>query len=68
LVLITFKKMTGVSESPSINKIINGILVLSIIMLIFTLSKPSGFASLGLVIILLMFYKLKTGSSASASV
>jgi hypothetical protein len=67
LVLITFKKMTGVSESPSINKIINGILVLSILMLIFTLSKPSGFASLGLVIILLIFYKLKSGSPSSES-
>jgi len=67
LVLITFKKMTGVSsESPSINKIINMILVISIIALIFCLSKPSGFASLGLAIILLIMYKMNTGSSESA--
>lgn len=67
LVLITFKKMTGVSsESPSVNKIINGVLVMSIIMLIYCLNKPSGFASFGLAIILLMMYKMKTGSSESA--
>jgi hypothetical protein len=67
LVLITFKKMTGVSsESPSINKIINMILVISIIALIFCLSKPSGFASLGLAIILLIMYKMNTGSTESA--
>jgi len=67
LVLITFKKMTGVSsESPSINKIINMILVISIIALIFCLSKPSGFASLGLAIILLIMYKINTSSSESA--
>lgn len=67
VVLITFKKMTGVSESPSIDKIITGVLLLSIIMLIFTLSKPSGYACFGLAIILLLIYKMKSGSSASAS-
>ena len=67
LVLITFKKMTGISsEAPSVDKIVNLILVISIIALIFTLSKPSGFASLGLVIILLMLYKLKMVPSESA--
>jgi hypothetical protein len=58
----------GISSEPSVNKIINLVLIISIIMLIYCLNKPSGFASLGLAIILLMMYKMKTGSSESTSV
>lgn len=68
LVLITLKKLMGISSEPSVNKIINLVLIISIIMLIYCLNKPSGFASLGLAIILLMMYKMKTGSSESTSV
>jgi len=68
LVLITVKKMMGGEiEGSLVNKIINGVLVLAIIMLIFCLSKPSGFASLGLVIILLLLYKMNSGSSSAST-
>jgi hypothetical protein len=68
LLLVTFKKLTGVSsESPSVNKIINMALILAIIMLIYCLSKPSGFASLGLAIILLLIYNMKSGSHSESS-
>ena len=67
LFLVTVKKMMGSSSEDSlVDKIITGMLVLSIVMLIFTLSKPTGFATLGLAIIMLMLYKLNSrGSSAS---
>ena len=67
LFLVTVKKMMGSSSEDSlVDKIITGMLVLSIVMLIFTLSKPTGFATVGLAIIMLMLYKLNSrGSSAS---
>jgi hypothetical protein len=69
-VLITLKKMRGdETEGSIVDKLITVVLVLSIIAFIFCLSKPSGFASFGLAIILLMIYKMKSGdSSGSASV
>ena len=67
IVLITLKKMTGVSESPSVDKIITVVLVLAIIIFIFCLSQPTGFASLGLALILLLLYKMKSGSSSTSS-
>ena len=67
LVLITLKKMTGIeSEGSPVNKIINLVLIISIISLIYCISKPSGFASLGLALILLMIYKMKMSPSESA--
>jgi hypothetical protein len=65
LFLVTVKKMMGPSsEDSSVDKMITGVLVFSIVMLIFTLSKPTGFATLGLAIIMLMLYKLKSGESS----
>jgi hypothetical protein len=66
-VLITLKKMTGDSAGGSIvDKVITGALFLSIIAFIFTLNKPSGFASFGLAIILLILYKMKSGDSSGS--
>jgi len=65
LFLVTVKKMMGPSsEDSSVDKMITGVLVFSIVMLIFTLSKPTGFATFGLAIILLILYKLKSGESS----
>lgn len=58
LCLIIVKKMAGSTDNPSVDLIINNIFRLSIIFLIFTLSKPAGFATLGLVLIWFMLYKL----------
>ena len=67
VVLITFKKMSGISpEGSPVDKIITGVLFLSIIAFIYTLNKPSGFASFGLAIILLMIYKMKSGDSSGS--
>ena len=67
LFLVTVKKMMGSSSEDSlVDKIITGMLVLSIVMLIFTLSKPTGFATLGLAIIMLMLYKLNSGGSSAS--
>ena len=61
-------KITGKNTgSPSIDMIINVIFIISIIILIFSLNKPTGFASLGLALVLFLIYKLKTGGSSSSS-
>jgi|694.fasta_scaffold10861_13 hypothetical protein len=66
LVLITLKKMKGdTTEGSIVDKIITFGLLIAIIMFIFTLNKPSGFASLGLALILLLVYKLKSGGVSS---
>jgi hypothetical protein len=66
LILITLKKMRGDdTEGSVVDKIITFGLLIAIIMFIFSLSKPSGFASLGLALILLLVYKLKSGGVSS---
>lgn len=68
IVLITLKKMKGDAMEGSIaDKIITIMLVILIIIFIFCLSKPSGFASLGLAIVLLLLYKLNSGSSSGTT-
>ena len=67
LFLITLKKIRGEpSDGSPVDKMITGILIMTIIMLIFCLSKPTGFASMGLAIILLILYKLKSGESSTS--
>jgi hypothetical protein len=67
LFLITLKKIRGEpSDGSPVDKMITGILIMTIIMLIFCLSKPTGFASMGLAIILLILYKLKSGESSAS--
>ena len=67
IVLITFKKMSGISpEGSPVDKLITVVLVLSIIIFIYTLNKPSGFACFGLALILLMIYKMKSGDSSGS--
>ena len=56
--LIVVKKMAGSTGGPSVDLIINNIFRLSIIILIFSLSKPAGFATLGIVLIAFLLYKL----------
>ena len=63
LCLAIFKKMNGSTGSSSVDSIINIVFFISVIILIFGLSKPAGFASLGLAIILFLIYKLQTGGS-----
>jgi hypothetical protein len=65
LFFITLKKMMGSSSEGSIaDKMVTGVLLLSIVMLIFCLSKPTGFATLGLAVIVLVLYKLRSGGSS----
>lgn len=71
LFLITLKKINSSSSEGSgsgsiVDKVITMVLAMAIIMLIFCLSKPSGFATLGLAIILLMLYKLNGGSGSNS--
>jgi hypothetical protein len=56
--LVVVKKMAGSSGGPSVDFIINNIFRLAIIILIFSLSKPAGFATLGIVLIAFLSYKL----------
>lgn len=66
LILITLKKMKGDdTEGSIVDKIITFGLLIAIIMFIFSLSKPTGFASLGLALILLLIYKMKSGGASS---
>ena len=65
LCLAVFKKMNGSTGVPAADTSINIIFFISIIILIFGLSRPAGFASFGLAIILFLIYKLKTGGSDS---
>lgn len=65
LCIAVFRKMTETTGIPALDTIINIIFRLSIIILIFTLSRPAGFASLGLALILFLLYKLHTGGSSS---
>ena len=66
LCLAIFKKMKG-STNSTIDLLINIVFVISVIILIFSLSKPTGFASLGIVLIVFLIYKLNTGGSSSSS-
>jgi hypothetical protein len=59
--LILLKQIYGIDSHPSIMMFITIILIL--IILSFSLSKPSGFAAIGLVIIALIGYKLNSSSS-----
>jgi hypothetical protein len=64
LFLAIFKRMIG-KGFPQLDRIINGIFRLSIIILIFSLSRPAGFASLGVVLIFLLLYKLYMPNSSA---
>jgi hypothetical protein len=67
LCLAIFKMSGGSSGTPSIDTFINMIFVISIMILIFSINKPTGFATLGLALILFLIYKLKSGSPSSSS-
>ena len=67
LCLAVFKKMSGSTGNPSGGIFINIAFVLSIIILIFSISKPTGFATFGLAIILFLMYKLNSKGSSSPS-
>jgi hypothetical protein len=56
--LVVVKKMAGSSGGASVDFIINNMFRLAIILLIFSLSKPAGFATLGIVLIAFLSYKL----------
>jgi hypothetical protein len=60
LCIAVFRKMTETTGIPALDTIINIIFRLAIIILIFSLSRPAGFASLGLALILFLLYKLHT--------
>jgi hypothetical protein len=60
LCLAIFKKMNGDTGVPTVDTIINIIFRLAIIILIFSISRPAGFASLGLALIIFLIYKLNT--------
>jgi hypothetical protein len=66
LCLAVFKKMNG-SASPSADMLINIAFVGSIAMLIFSISKPTGYATFGLAIILFLMYRINSKGSSSSS-
>ena len=62
LLLILLKQINGV-ETPPTGIMMFIILIIILIFLSFSLSKPSGFATIGFIIIVAISYKLNSGSS-----
>jgi hypothetical protein len=58
LCFVVFKKMKGSDENTTTDPIINKIFLLFIFISIFTINKPIGFATMGILLISFLIYKL----------
>jgi hypothetical protein len=61
--IISLKMANAQGESPTLNRIITIIFVIAIIINIFRISKPSGFAAFGFLIIALILFRFKTATN-----
>ena len=62
LCFIVFKKMKGSDENLNMNSIIDKVFLLFIFLSIFAINKPVGFATMGILLISFLIYKLNFSS------
>jgi hypothetical protein len=63
LFFVVVKKMKGSTGSPSADFIINKLFILFILISIFTINKPAGFATMGFFLVAFIVYKMNSSSS-----